>query len=295
MSGSRRVLAATLWVAILVGCSDGFGPDGMKLLSEGRGPKQELRFKVGSGDQQELAMGLTLKLSMTADGTTMPTQSVPRMSLSMDSTVLRVAPNGDITYEMRLDGGDSDVPPMSGSATITARGIAKNVSFGATMGGNPQLQQAMQTMRGSIEQFSAPFPSEPVGVGARWQHKLEQEVMGIEMKQITTFTLVSLKGTRGKVMITVEQEADADDFELPGFPGGASVELDEFKGRGSGYIVFDLEKIGPVEAELQLKISIEMTAEFRGEEKQAQMDMTVGIDIKEHGRAGGLLAAVIGD
>ena len=134
-------------------------------------------------------------------------------------------------------------------------------------------------MKRSFEHFSAPFPEEEVGLGSKWKHKAVIEVMGMKVEQVTTFTLVALKGPRGKLKVEIEQEIDTDDLDVPGMPAGASVELDDFTSKGTGTIVFDLRQIIPPKAQLDLELGLKMTAKFRGQTQKAEMHLTAGVEM----------------
>jgi hypothetical protein len=275
---SRILAAALLGVAILTGCDGGYGPDGLKVVKQGRKPRQALRFQVEQGAQQRLSMNMALKLGMSVNGTTMPAQSAPLQSLDLECTVMNVAPNGDISYEMRLD-GSGDLAGVSGSAIVTDRGVTKHVSLDLPPSVDPAMRQVMDTMKRSIEQFSSPFPEEEVGLGAKWKHKAMIDVMGMKVEQVTTFTLVALRGPRGRLKVEIEQEIDSDDLDVPGLPAGASVELEEFTSKGSGYIVFDLRQVVPPKAELDLAIELEMRAKFKGQTQNAKMQLSANVEM----------------
>ena len=98
----------------------------------------------------------------------------------------------------------------------------------------------METMQTSFGQMGAPFPEEPVGVGATWRVTSNVELGGMRLDQVTTFALVERSADGGKLDIDLKQSAKPGVIDMPR-AGQEAVDLIRMLTTGKGVVEFDLQ------------------------------------------------------
>jgi hypothetical protein len=252
------------------------------------------------GDKQ--TVGLTMKMAMETKVGEMESQAVkmPAMELTMTVAVKDVSDSGEISYEIVMgDASVSDEPGvmpqvaeamkaafagfkgMSGTGTMSARGISHGIEFKVPAGGDPQARQLMDQMKDSLSQLTTPLPEEAVGLGAKWEVKTPIKSQGMRMDQTTVSELASLEGERLTTKSTVTQHAASQKIQNPAMPG-LKMDLTKMAGQGTGERTVDLRKLLPIAGtgEVHSETSMVMNA---GGQKQAmtmKMDMDVRLETK---------------
>jgi hypothetical protein len=107
---------------------------------------------------------------------------------------------------------------------------------------------------------AAPFPVEPVGIGARWTvvATIPQEFVSIT--QTSTYEFISIDGSVIELAITVEQVMD--NVEALGI--GLENAETSYQALGSGSLLFDLAMPLPLESDLALDQLIEINGTADG-------------------------------
>jgi len=252
------------------------------------------------GDKQTL--GLTMKMAMETKVGEMESQAVkmPAMELTMTVAVKDVSDSGEINYEIVMgDASVSDEPGvmpqvaeamkaafagfkgMSGTGTMSSRGLSHGIEFKAPAGSDPQARQLMDQMKDSLSQLAAFLPEEPVGLGAKWEVKMPIKSQGMTMDQTTVSELASLDGERLTTKSTITQHAASQKIQNPAMPG-LKMDLTKMTGKGTGERTVDLGKLLPLAGtgEVHSETSMVMNA---GGQKQAmtmKMDMNIRLETK---------------
>ncbi len=262
----------------------------LQLLGQGAEPRKTLRFHPKAGDKQTLA--LTVKLGMDMKMGDMPGQAVqmPAIKLTMASTIKAVAPEGDITYEMLVTDAEllDEAGPLpqvleqakasltamkgiSGTSTISSRGITKSVNMIKPAEADPQKLQMIEQLRESLYRITCPLPEEAVGLGAKWQVTLPDKSEGVELTQTETYELVSVEGETFKTRTTIAQTASPQKIQNPAMPG-LKMDLTSMNGTGTGDLTINLAQLLPVasNSDLQSEYAMSLNA---GPQKQ-KMSMT---------------------
>src|SRR5262245_46085085 len=159
----------------------------VKLLEAGAEPRKLLRLKPNQGDEQTVVMSTKTTMNMQIGDIPAQKMKLPVMEMTMSTTVKEVSKEGDITYEVQfVDSSvseDVEVMPqiiegiktvlsnlkgVSGTGTMSSRAIGKKLDLKVPDTADPQTKQILEQMRQSFANMSAPFPVEPVGLGAKW-------------------------------------------------------------------------------------------------------------------------------
>lgn len=268
------------------------------LLDPGVEPRAPLRLKLAAGQQQAMVMTMRMAMAMDIAGTKAPKTTIPPMEMTMNLRVTEITGEGDIVSTFSLDSievlSDPAAPAevvnqlrsmlgtmtkMSGTSTITPRGIVKAADFNIPADVNPQLKQTMDSMRQQINQLAVPFPEEALGVGARWTVTQHLEQQGMKLQQVATWELKGREGDVVKLASTIVQNAEPQAIAAPGMPPGTSVNLDRLSSTGSGTTELDLGRVAPTRGSMTLTSSVAMTTNANGTKMPMTMDMDLGLEI----------------
>ena len=266
----------------------------VKLLDPGTEPRTPLRYQFQAGGTQRMVMEMKMAMAMEAGGMQQPEMQMPvtRMTMAVDSKEVTAA--GDLRYEFRLE--EVKVLPtpganammvaameqqmtgmvgMSGSGTVTSRGVTRDVDVKLAAGANPQAAQLINNMKQSMNQMSAPLPREPVGKGARWQVTMPLEMQMMKLAQIATYTLTDIQGEKVTFDVAIKQSAPPQEIAAQGAPPGTKVSLESLSSSGSGTIELDLtNSLVPTSS-----MNVTSTSVFVTNDQKMKMKMRMEMDI----------------
>jgi len=268
----------------------------VKLLNAGGEPRTMLRLHPKAGAQQKLDLSLKRAMEMQVGDMQSQAAKLPVIKTPMDVTVKTVSPEGDITYETvmgepSLSGeagsGEVDLGAMkrtlssmkglTGTGTITSRGVVKTSDVKAIPGADPNLKQAMDEMKEFFSQMATPFPEEAVGPGAKWEITKPIKFQGMTLTETATYELVSVDGDHITAKSSFVQNASNQKIQSPVMPG-MKIDLTKMTGRGTGELQLDLAQLLPsmTTADSHSEFSMGMNA---GGQKQS-MNMKMDVSLK---------------
>jgi hypothetical protein len=220
--------------------------------------------------------------------------------MDMGLTVKDVSANGDITYETILgDASVADEPGvmpqvaeaikasfenikgLTGTGTISSRGLGKNSDMKLPPGADPKMHQAMEQMQEAFSTITIGFPEEPVGSGARWEVKMPIKSQGMTITQTTTYQLASLEGETLNVTSTIAQHAANQKIQNPAMPG-LKVDVTKMTGSGNGNSMINLAQVLPSRATIDSKSEVVMGMNVGGQTQTMTMktDMNLLLETK---------------
>lgn len=267
----------------------------VKLLDAGAEPRRALRIQAKPGDKQTLGMTMKIAMNMEMDG--MPAQAIkmPSIKMDMELTVKDVSANGDIAYETTMgDASVADEPGimpqvaeaiktsfesikgLTGTGTISSRGLGKTADMKLPPGADPQMRQAMEQMHESFSTITTGFPEEPVGSGARWEVKMPLKSQGMTINQTTTYQLVSIEGDNLSVKSTLAQHAANQKIQNPAMPG-LKVDVTKMTGSGNGNATMNLAQVLPSQATMDSKSDVAMAMDMGGQKQKMTMKMDINL------------------
>ncbi|HSJ63449.1 MAG TPA: hypothetical protein VK922_06015, partial [Gemmatimonadaceae bacterium] len=238
----------------------------VKLVTAGKGTLRPLRFTPAKGAKHTLVMTSQEASARGARGKLPPLEQGPAVRMTIELVVTGVAPGGDIRYEYvyrkvevvedrttkpdvvaQMNSMLGALVGTKGHVVHTSRGIVKESDITVAPGAGPVLRESMEGLRSALNQAMQPLPEEPLGVGARWNTTLTAQVGQVTIQQQASHELVELDGTRGKIKVTLKQQGKDN---LPGDLRLAAT--------GTGEISFDLTRVPPTQARLELRTEIEL-------------------------------------
>lgn len=268
------------------------------LLEPGAEPREPLRLQLTAGLTQSMVMTMRMGMDIEFGGNKTPHVSSPPMQMTMGMAVKEITADGDIRSDFSLDKievlDDKASPPemvtqlramlgtmqkLSGTTTVTTRGLVKAADFTLPPDLNPMLRQTMDGMRQQVHQLSVPLPEPAVGVGAKWTVTQNLEQNNMKLQQVVTWELKERTGTVVKLASTVTQSADPQEMKPPGMPPGAKASLESLNSAGEGTTEIDLTKLAPTKGAMTLGLSLRMTTEANGIKMPMSMSMQLATDI----------------
>ena len=267
----------------------------VKLLDAGSEPRRALRLQVKPGDKQTL--GMTMKTAMDMEMGGMPAQAIkmPAIQMDMELMVKDVSANGDIAYEMTMgDANVADEPGimpqvanaikaslesikgLTGTGTISSRGLGKNADMKLPPGADPLMRQAMEQMHESFSTITTGFPEEAVGPGARWEVKMPIKSQGMTLTQTTTYQLASVEGEALNVTSTLVQHAANQKIQNPAMPG-LKMDVTKMTGSGTGNTTINLAQILPSQAKMDSKSEVAMEMDVGGQKQTMTMKVDMNL------------------
>ena len=166
---------------------------------------------------------------------------------------------------------------LTGQFDISPRGDIGEVDFKADerMAGQG-AEVIIQSLQQALELVVPPFPEAPVGVGAKWERKVERKERGMDNAAKHSFTLKEVSAEGGVVTADVEVSVPKHAFQARGVPPGAT---EEVKGKGSYTYAFKFDHISTkVDGEMTITRRIEV-GDPKGGPKQAMSEI---IKLKNH-------------
>ncbi|HEY5913885.1 MAG TPA: DUF6263 family protein [Verrucomicrobiae bacterium] len=276
------------------------GSSAIKLLDAGAEPRKVLRLHPKEGDRQAVDMTLKMGMELQLGDTQNQAVKLPAMKMPMEVTIKSVSPDGDITYEAVMgepsiaDEGAGASPltdiiktsmagvkGLTGTGTVSSLGLVKAVNIKLPSGADPQTQQAMDQMKDSLAQMSAPFPEEAIGPGAKWEVSQPIKSLGMTLNQVTTYQLVAIDGERVTSKSTFTQNASNQKIQSPTMPG-MKMDLTKMTGRGSGDVKLDLERLMPAQATVDSHAEIAVGMDAGGQKQTMKMTMDLKLRFEAH-------------
>lgn len=138
-------------------------------------------------------------------------------------------------------------PGFTVTWTRSADGIVRGLSLAAPTGATDAARAGVEITANAISQSTVAWPSEPIGVGARWTvtRQVEDAVAPV---RVTTYELTALEGDVATVRMETTAPDPADTLTAPAPDGGPGVtlEVDTYEVAGSGELTVDLRAALPV-------------------------------------------------
>jgi hypothetical protein len=175
---------------------------------------------------------------------------------------------------------------LTGTFDITSRGEVGEVDFKAdekmAAGGAEMIIQSLQQ---ALELLVPPFPDEPIGVGAKWERKVERKERGMENSAKHSFVLKELGTDGGLVTTDVEVSVPKHPFQQRGVPPGAT---EEVKGKGAYTYAFKLDHISTkVDGDMTISQRIELVDPKSGQKQSTGTVAKLKTTLEAAGAGGG--------
>lgn len=284
----RGLVVTALFLALLPALAAA-PDDQVKLIEAGAEPRKELRLHPKPGDKQTAVM--TIKVAIDLNIGEMPPQAIklPAIKITSDITVKSISAEGDIIYDLLIRNASAADDPgatplvvepiksalaaiqgLSGTGTLSSRGLSKALEIEPPAGTAPQTLQAIDEIKECLAMIVSPLPKEPVGVGGRWEVKTPVKSQGMKVSQTTTYQLASLEGDRPALKSTIEQRASTQKVKNPALPG-ITLNLSKMAGKGAGSVTLDLAQTLPPGSSADIDTELDMAMDAGGQPQPVTM------------------------
>jgi len=271
----------------------------VKVTDLGQGERRELRLRIAKGWKEAGVMVSRVEMATEASGASLPPQKMPAPEVTIRVEVTDVSADGDFTYtfqfsEVKLTEEEGvsplaleamksqlqSVKGLTGTATVTSRGVVKKVDMKVPDSAAPRVRQTIEGTLQSFKSFSVPLPEEPVGVGARWDVEQVVESGGLKVNQSTGFELVSFRDDQVRLKVRVKNSGSARDLKARGGPAGSRVSLLSMDLAGAGETILHLQRVLPEKTDLQVAGEYRTRMEIQGQSRdlttRTKVSTTVG-------------------
>lgn len=189
----------------------------VKLVSDGKGKKQPLRYTAKAGTKQTVEIAMDFAGKQDAEDESI----VPTIVLTGEAETRAVDKDGTAEYTLTVTG--TDVRSVPGSQVNLDKfkavlGQLAGLTIAGTRGANGTAGELTMRLEHSPEhgedalqliRFTFPalpvLPSQPVGVGARWQATTAGKLADkLDVTQVTDYELVAHDGTTWKIKGTTK-------------------------------------------------------------------------------------------
>jgi hypothetical protein len=234
----------------------------IRLLVPGKPPRRKLRYVWNRKQGETLTIDLKTTATTESEGERPPEMPLPPVHIVIAIQPAGVTPDGDLHYAWHVTSTDvidtpasppqlaegmraevAAVARLAGEATVTSRGLARQVSVEpASVIDAGTTGQMVEQVRQTLRDLAAPFPEEEVGIGGRWE-KLSQLVSrDAIVTQTETFLLSEEHGDTGALEDVLAQTAPPQ--ALAG-AGAESAKLESMLASGASKMRFDLHRLVP--------------------------------------------------
>lgn len=247
----------------------------VKLLDAGNVEgRKTLRFRPTEGTTESLVLTTSWDIAIELNAQPIPKTVPPLMRMAMRTKVEKVTPAGEIHTSIEVtkaeaiptqggtdallssvSGALASTVGMKGKMVTTDRGIVKSLEF-VIDSSDPTLRQYMESIKDSLGKLTAPFPAEPVGVGARWEIDQPLNFSGWEAELRTTYTLAEFTPKGAHLTAQIAQSAKGQDMKEMPLPAGTKVRLMRMSGSGKGSSTISFDSLVPPASEASNELEI---------------------------------------
>ncbi len=266
------------------------------VLDYGEVPRQEIRYRFTAGASAQATMTMNFNVSLSAIGLQMPATAIAPIEVPFSIRTTEVRTDGTARYDFEL--GEPRIPEDSGGNRVLAARLL--ASFGQpggtsawyrldarggmleagpdspvdTFGQPARMPGAFQ---GPLQQLAAHFPSEAIGIGARWRITQTDILEGLPIEQTTEYTLTSRDGDTVELNIRRLDAATAPPIGVPGAAPQDLAILGTIDGQSDGEMLIDLNAMVP---ELRMDTSMSMGTPTEAQTPALGMAMQMTMSIK---------------
>jgi hypothetical protein len=261
--------------------------------STGAEPRRALRYAFVKGQQDGLAMDMTMGLTMDMAGMSMPPIQMPTMHMVAKTTVSDVSASGDASVAVSfsdvslqndanadptlaglLQSGLADMKNLTSTSTVSPRGFIKDSKMDLSRLANPQMAQMAGAMSSTMNSIAMPMPEEAVGVGAKWTVRMALPSNGLNVFQEVQVELTALDAQSATLTLKTVQTAPPQAVQGAGLPAGLQASLDRFEGTGTGGMTIRFGSVVPTST-MNSKTNTTMSVDAGSGVQQISVAVTV--------------------
>ncbi len=272
-------------------------PSVVQLIDVGAAPRAALRYNVAPGTQEVMLVTTSAHTTTSMGMLGSQAMQVPTTRVTVD-----VGPVGDagasrLLVPFRFTAVDALSTPgvspalaastandlralvgLEGFQLIDRQGVGTGVDIVIPATTPPALREQIQQLRRSLRDMMAPFPAEPVGLGAVWEVRSQVSFQGVVADQVTTYRLTSREGEEVELDMQIRQTARNQ--PLPSPQPGVDAHLNTLRTTGSGTLHLKLGHLTPASHwQTQSILDASVTAMGMQQPMRMQLDVEVWLGL----------------
>jgi len=266
----------------------------ISVINEGSGDSKALRIVATAGHEENNRMSMDINMSMTMGPMGKMDMPLPTMIIDMNTKVLSVAEDGNLTSSVEVSGIDVGVATgmmagmegelkatlqemvgLKGEVVTSPTGYVISGGFEAPPDASKEVLEQLQSMNDSLGNSSVPVPEKAIAPGAVWETLMRDNSSGMDIVQHTRAELVGWEGDDAIIKSTLTQKLADMSPTLPDMPPGADVDIKRFESSGTGDIRMRNGFVNPVDA--TSTVHLEMNMSVTAEGQTMDMDMTTDL------------------
>jgi len=269
----------------------------VQLLDAGSEPRAPLRYQTPIGAREAVMLTTQARTSLNALGsaglpTLLPRTRVmvevgpvaeagaERLMVPFRFTAAEALPTDGVSAEdvARMQRELQPLVGLTGFQLIDRMGVGTGVDLVIPPGTSPALSEQLQQLRRGLRDMFAPFPSEPVGVGATWEVRTPVQSHGAAAEQVSTYRLRAQSGDEVGLDVQITQTAPTQ--ALPDPQPGLRARLNSLDTTGSGTMELKLSHLVPA-VHWTSRSVVRSTVSVQGFEQpvSAQLDLEVWLGL----------------
>ncbi|MDJ0973951.1 MAG: protein kinase [Planctomycetota bacterium] len=243
------------------------------LLEAGAEPRQVLRYAIEPGPIGAVDVRMQQKIVVSVEGRPEPmTTSDIGQVWTLDMTVDEVSPAGEIalswytkTLQFAVTPGGTGLPTpdviqqysgVRGTVRLAANGVALDSETTGKDGAHPMVLRDMERLDWTMRHIVPVFPTEPVGIGARWEVSESNTMIDMRLTHTTTYEVVSIEDDVVRLDVSVAQTAAKQTFSP--FSNDVEATLLSLHARGESQTEADLRDLIAREDVYDMSMDLEM-------------------------------------
>lgn len=267
----------------------------IEVIEPGAEPRAELAIKAPPATTENVNLVTNIDIKAVSQGREVPSTKAPELDLRGMIQTEKHKQKGVIQYvftvlELRANGKTREsklLVPLIEAQADTIRGKSYK---GLINTRGERLTRAVDTGKDEVaklvgdqsEKFlTMIFPSEPVGVGAKWVITEQIQMEGAVVDQASTVQLIARKRDVLILKLTIEGKAKQQRLASPQSNPAAKVELVSLAMQGLGEMTFDLRKPVPVKSDVRTVMDMKTRTSAGGQKVDIDQHYAVTQSIRE--------------
>lgn len=267
----------------------------IQLLDPGAPPRAALRLKPDPAPQSRT---LTFSSQVTQSGASSASVGPLQIQAAVSFTGSSVGSNGTIRVPYAYNSFtllDSSTGTAQQLAAVRAsfaqfRGLSGQYTLaptGAVLSNHlvipptvdSTVRSLLQQVTDQANQLTVPLPTQPVGVGARWQAVTQLVAGGLRLSQTYEYSLQSHDGTRLSLAVHYTQTGAKQRFSPSGIPAGTTATVTSYHVTGSGTSVIDLSQVAALNGHIAAQ-GVQVFRIQRGSQSETiNQQVQLGVDV----------------
>lgn len=221
----------------------------MTVESAGAEPRRVVAFTPRPGEVTTTEMTQQMSGSMSVNGQTMAIPATgmvttTRTSIGEPDASGNIRVRNEVLGMRPTGGAPAPMADVAGLVTeLVVSPAGRLVGVEVSGGADPAVaEMAGQVAEQTLRNLQS-FPTEPIGVGARWTTSLDVGMAGMSFLADVTSTVTSVSNDHLDVEIAMTMKPGATQMQFPGLPPGASMEMAKLVGTTTGTQRIDLDRL----------------------------------------------------